>query len=145
VIATNLIIELQSHLRGGTCRAFPAGVRVHLKADDDEIFYYPDLAVVCGPQELDAKKLINPKLIVEILSPSTERIDRIEKARNYRSIATLEEYVLVAQRIPCVTVQRRTDQWRSLIVNSPDSVAELRSIGLSLPLQRIYEGALQRY
>ena len=74
-----------------------------------------------------------------MLSPSTERIDRREKALSYRQIATLEEYVLIAQDRPCIEFQRRCDDWRPTLATSLDSVATFRSIGLSLPLRQIYE------
>jgi len=77
-----------------------------------------------------------------VLSPSTEKIDRREKALNYRQIATLEEYVLIAQNRPRVEIQRRADEWRPTFVTSLDATAEFNSIGLSLPLTQIYEGVL---
>jgi Uma2 family endonuclease len=74
-----------------------------------------------------------------VLSPSTEQIDRREKALNYRQIATLEEYVLVAQDRPHVELQRRADNWQPTVVTSLDATAEFHSIGLSLPLTQIYD------
>jgi Uma2 family endonuclease len=74
-----------------------------------------------------------------VLSPSTERIDRYEKALNYRHIATLEEFVLIAQNRPYMEIQRRADGWQSTVVTSLDATAEFRSVALTLPLQQIYE------
>jgi Uma2 family endonuclease len=97
--------------------------------------------VKSGREGLKTCYLEEPKLIVEVLSPSTERIDRREKALNYRQVATVEEYVVVAQDSPCVEFQRRADDWRPTIATSLDSIATFRSIALSLPLRQIYEDA----
>jgi Uma2 family endonuclease len=139
VIALNLAAAFHGHLRGGPCRAFGAGLKVRLKVNQDEIFYYPDVMVACGPNP-EIRYRDNPRLIVEVLSPSTESIDKREKAVNYRHIPTLEEYVLVAERAPQVTIKRRSEEWGSLILSSLEETAEFRSIDLTLPLKRIYEG-----
>lgn len=80
----------------------------------------------------------SPRLIVEVLSPSTEYVDRREKAVNYRSILTLEEFVMVAQDPHEATLQRRSDDWRSIVFTQPEEVVELRSVGLSLSVAAIY-------
>ena len=97
--------------------------------------------VACGPQA-DDRFCTNPRLIVEVLSPSSECTDRREKALNYRQIPALEEYVLVAQRMAEVTIYRRSEHWAPLTLSSLEETAEFRSIELSLPLGQIYEGAL---
>ncbi len=96
--------------------------------------------VVCGRLDMDARDVSNPRLVVEVLSPSTRRIDKHEKAMNYRSIATLEEFVLIEQKRPEVIIQRRSEEWTPQVLTSLEDVAEFRSIALSLELQRIYEG-----
>src|SRR5688572_17630727 len=104
VIVDNLSNASHNHLRGAPCRALSAGVKVRLKLNEDDVFYYPDVMVVCGPLNMEDRYFCNPKLIVEVLSPSTEAIDRREKALHYRQIAALEEYVLVAQQTQEVTI-----------------------------------------
>ena len=126
--------------RGGPCRTYVQDVKIRLTVGRDEIFYYPDVSVACGPQDLEKVFLTDPKLIVEVLSPSTERVDRGEKSLNYREIPALEEYVLIAQHKPEVTLYRRSEDWRAQVLIQPDAAAELRSIALTLPLDRIYEG-----
>jgi len=74
-----------------------------------------------------------PEICVEVLSPSTERTDRREKAPNYRQIPTVEECVLVAQRTAEVTIYRRNERWAPMILRSLEETAEFRSIELSLP------------
>jgi Uma2 family endonuclease len=114
---------------------------LRLKVGHDDVFYYPDVMVACQREDASEYYLQLPKLIIEVLSPSTEKTDRREKALNYRQIAALEEYVLIAQNRSHLEIQRRADDWRPTLVTSPDATAEFRSIGLSLPLTQIYEGA----
>ncbi len=136
-----MFAAFHGHLRGRPCSSFINNFKLHLEVNESKFFYYPDVMVACGPQA-DIRFCTNPRLIVEILSPSTERTDRREKALNYRQIPALEEYVLVAQRTVEVTIYRRSEQWAPLILSSLEETAEFRSIELSLPLGKIYEGAL---
>jgi Uma2 family endonuclease len=142
VICLNVASAFLAHLRGGPCRAYVESVKVRFTVKRDEILYYPDVLVACGPQDLDEVFLTDPKLIVEVLSPSTARVDRREKALNYREIPTFEEYVLIDQRQSEVTVYRRSDDWRPQVLTQPDAEAQLRSIAFTLPLGRIYDGIL---
>jgi Uma2 family endonuclease len=152
-ITTRMLVTIANSLRGGPCQAYMSDVKVRLKVNTREHFYYPDLMVVCdhdgqghgqasgGASDHDSDSthfVRNPKLIVEVLSPSTEAIDRREKWLAYRQIATLDEYVLVAQDECEVTIYRRHHDWRPIVLNSLDGVAEFRSIKLSLPLAHIY-------
>lgn len=139
MITLSLASAFRAHLRGGPCRAFIENVKVRLTVQESEIFYYPDVMVVCGAGDPDAHFVREPKLVVEVLSPSTATIDRREKALNYRHIASLEEYVLVAQHRPEVTLYRRADNWHCHAVTAPGAFVEFRSIALSLPLEQIYE------
>lgn len=141
-IIENLANAFHDHLRGGPCRSYASGVKVRMKVNDDDVFYCPDVLVVCGPINNDGKYLPDPKLIVEVISPSTEYTDRREKALHYRNIASLEEFVLIAQKRHEVTIYRRSEEWRSEVLTAAESVAECRSVGLSLPLKVIYDGAL---
>ncbi len=138
-IALNLVAAFHAHVRGGPCKAYISDIKLRLKAGHDDLFYYPDVMVACEREDVSEYYLQHPKLIIEVLSPSTEKIDRREKALNYHSIVTVEEYVLVAQDRPYVEVQRRADNWQPTAVTSLDATAEFQSIGLSLPLTQIYE------
>jgi Uma2 family endonuclease len=113
--------------------------KLRLKAGHDDLFYYPDVMVACGQEGMTEYYLQHPRLIIEVLSPSTEQIDRREKAFNYHQIATLEEYILVAQDRPYVELQRRADDWQPTTATSLQAAAEFHSIGLSLPLTQIYD------
>jgi Uma2 family endonuclease len=142
VVSMNIATALAVHLRGGPCRAYAEALKVRIDVKQDAIFYYPDVFVACGPQDLEKVFLIDPKLVVEVLSPSTERTDRREKALNYREVPALEEYVLIAQHKPEVTIFRRSENWAAQVVKELNAVAELRSVALALSLGDIYEGAV---
>jgi Uma2 family endonuclease len=139
VVVSTLMFRIQNHLRGGPCDAIASQMKVHIRVEENEFYYYPDVVVTCGPQEMDSVVVDTPRLIIEVLSPSTERTDRSEKRLNYRHIASLEEYVLVAQ-LPCeATIHRRSENWSPLVLTTPESIVEFRSIGFSIKLEQIYE------
>ncbi|HEU5443250.1 MAG TPA: Uma2 family endonuclease, partial [Steroidobacteraceae bacterium] len=140
MIVTNLIGDIRTHLRGCPCRTHTSSRKVQFKCRGDDIVYRPDVWVACG-ENLDAEEELidEPRLVIEVLSPSTERIDRREKAVNYREIPTLEEIVLVAQWTAEITLYRRSDHWRPTILSALGETLELKSIELTLLLERIYE------
>ena len=142
MISLNVAAALLAHLGAGPCRAYVCDVKVHLTVDRDDIFYYPDVLVTCGQQDLESHLVRDPKLIVEVLSPSTEAIDRREKALNYRRINSLEEYILIAQNRREMTFFRRADAWRARVLPSSERIAEFHSVALTLPVDRIYGGVL---
>jgi Uma2 family endonuclease len=142
LIAVGLVSAFHTHLRGGPCKAYMADFKVRLEINREDIFYYPDVMVACQRVGVEQYYLRYPTLIVEVLSPSTESIDRREKLLNYPQISTVEEYVLVAQDSREVTIHRRAEDWVPHLVTEPDALVEFRSIKLSLPLARIYEGVL---
>jgi Uma2 family endonuclease len=141
-IARELVMAVGGHLRGGPCEPFSASLKLLIRTDIDEIFYYPDMMIACQRDDWGPNYVRNPKLVAEILSPSTQHIDRREKAMTYRRIASLEEYVLLAQDDHRVVVQRRAENWRPQMYSGPQATVEFRSIGLSVPLAQIYEGTL---
>src|SRR5258708_28293024 len=96
-IAGNIYAILHNGLRGRRCRAFISDLKVRLKLMGDDVFYYPDVVVGCDPRDTHRHFLRFPKVIVEVASKSTERLDRREKRLSYQTLETLEEYVLVAQ------------------------------------------------
>lgn len=129
----------RAHLKGGPCRPYMGEVQVKLRISRDDYVYYPDVMVVCGREKDGERFFTNPELIVEVLSPTTASVDRHEKQIAYRRIAALEEYVIVAQDSVEVTVFRRQDEWRPVVMGSLDATLELRSIGLTIPLAQIYD------
>jgi Uma2 family endonuclease len=110
----------------------------------DGLYTYPDVAVVCGePKLLDGRKdtLLNPALIVEVLSPSTEGYDRGFKFAQYRTLESIEEYALVWQSEPRVEVFRRQPggHWLLSEFIGIDSVCQFESVGAGVPLTEIYD------
>jgi Uma2 family endonuclease len=142
LISGNVVSAIHAHLRGGPCKAYMADFKVRLEINREDIFYYPDVMVACQRAGVEQYYLRYPTLLVEVLSPSTENIDRREKLLNYPQISTVEEYVLIAQETREVTIHRRSEDWAPRLLTVPDAVAEFRSIKFSLPLARIYEGVL---
>lgn len=140
LISGNIFASLHAHLRGGPCKAYMADFKVRLEINREDIFYYPDVMVACQRVGVEQYYLRYPTLLVEVLSPSTENIDRREKLLNYPQISTVEEYVLIAQATREVTIHRRAEDWAPRLLTAPDALADFRSIKFSLPLARIYEG-----
>ena len=102
-IAGNLFMHLRAAMRDGSCRVHMSEVKLHL----GRVIYCPDVMVVCGPEPGDERIENAPCLVVEVLSPSTERIDRHEKLSNYKRLSSLGAYLIVAQE------ERRVDRhWR---------------------------------
>jgi Uma2 family endonuclease len=112
--------------------------KVRLRLANEEIFYYPDVMVACDPRDTDRYFKRYPKIVVEVLSETTEVIDRREKFLSYRQIETLEEYVLIAQDRMEVTVFRRSNQWQSEISRKPEDELKLPSVHFSFHLKALY-------
>jgi Uma2 family endonuclease len=138
LIAGNLYTALRSHLRGGPCRVFMADLKVYV--EKAQAFYYPDVAVSCHAADTQPSTycIENPTLIIEVLSPSTERIDREEKLHNYQMLERLQEYVLVTQERREVQIYRRSASSWGLEVYATGDQVRLSSVGLELPIQSIY-------
>lgn len=145
LLATRLTRLIDTHLDGKPCRVVGSDMRIHVAPDG--LYTYPDLAVVCGqPQFVDAvvDTILNPVLLIEVLSPSTENYDRGLKAKMYRDIPSLQELLLVSQdRHEVELYRRRPDgSWSILERKGSDAVIELESIGYQLGLARLYSGIL---
>lgn len=144
LIAGNVLAALRAHLKGGPCSVFMSDVKVRLKHLENDIFYYPDVMVACDPRDTEKLYRLFPKVIVEVLSKNTERLDRREKFWAYRSAETFEEYVLVAQDKREITVFRKASGWQPEVINSADGMLELKSLGFSMALAAVYEGVNDR-
>lgn len=144
IITGNLSALLVSHLRDAGCIAYTTDMKVRLFSLN--LFYYPDLAVTCDERDLvsDQDFIQHPKLIVEVLSDSTEAFDRGEKFADYQSIPELEDYILIHQRQVLVEqFQRRSDNlWIPQVYRAGDAI-QLKSIGFSCPIEAIYEKVSQ--
>jgi len=145
-LASPLARHVGNALEGKPCRVFSADARVRVAATD--MTTYPDLSVVCGELERapeDERAMLNPVVIFEVLSDSTEAYDRGAKASHYRHIPALKEYVLVSQAEPCVEVQRRNSNghWEIHEFRAGEQ-ARLTSIGVALSVDELYRDPLAR-
>jgi Uma2 family endonuclease len=141
LIAANVLAGLGVRLRGTECRALGSDMRLLILREG--IGTYPDAMVLCGKPEFhDGRSdvLLNPTVVIEVLSPSTEAYDRGLKFEFYRSIPSLRHVVFVAQDHMSIEVYERTDAgWILQPAQGPDSIAALNAIGVDLPLSEIYE------
>ncbi|AKG24046.1 Uma2 family endonuclease [Calothrix sp. 336/3] len=140
LIVTNLIALFRPHLRGTSCRAFVSDMKVKVETTKADIFYYPDIIVTCDPQDNDRYVKTRPQLIIGVLSDSTKTTDKREKRINYQSLASLQEYVLIAQDEVRVEVYRQDGEgnWLQDILVENQQL-EFKSIGLTLTMADIYE------
>lgn len=141
IVAMNLAAPLHVHVQDRPCRVYTGRRQLQFRIDQDEFVYRPDVWLACGEgRDSKGKYVDEPRLVIEVLSPSTARFDRREKVASYREIPSIEEYVVVAPKPANVVIYRRAQQWRPQTVEALDGVLELQSVGLSLPLGRIYKG-----
>ena len=137
----NLIVgNLFANLKLGSpprCRVFALDMKVQISKEPEERYYYPDVFVTCSETDRDRHAKSEPILIIEALSPGTERTDRIEKRDAYKLLPSLMEYVLVEQDFPFVEIyRRRSNWWREAV--EPDTPVVLESVGLTLSFEQIY-------
>ena len=142
LIIGNLIGELWGALKKGPCRVTPSDLRVRVSPAG--LYTYPDVVVVCGePKYADnqADTLLNPVLIIEVLSPSTEGYDRGFKSAQYRTLASLQEYALVSQAEPRIEVFRRQPGagWLFSEAVGLEAVCRFENVGVSLALAELYD------
>jgi Uma2 family endonuclease len=141
-IALNLYRALYPHLRPRGCRVNVSDVKLQLSSSS--AYFYPDVIVSCDPQDLNSRKFIqHPKLIVEVLSPSTEAKDRGEKFTYCRTIPTLQEYVLIDSEKIAVDCYRRGEgrMWLYYPYTAGDIIT-LDSIEFEFPIELLYEGVV---
>ena len=141
-ISTNLSGLLWQHLKGKECENYSTDMRVFVP--ETNTYNYPDIVVVCGEPEFQDSvpdTLLNPVLLIEILSDSTESYDRGLKFENYRSINSLREYVLVSQNRPAVEkyVKHGDGFWLLSSVKGLDADITLESIDCPLSLDEVYD------
>ena len=143
MIAVNTLGQLLGKLRGTPCKPFNSAQRIHI--EKNSLFTYPDISIVCGEIETrnnDDWNILNPIVIVEILSPSTRDYDRGQKFKLYRDIPSLKEYLLIDSESINVEIFFLNDHgnWELIEYNSIDSLFALHSINVILELKEIYGG-----
>ena len=140
-IVLNTGSEIRQHLKNRSCKAYVNDMRV--KVNPTGLYAYPDVIVVCGKEQFEdthLDTLLNPTLIIEVLSDSTEAYDRGRKFEHYRHLDSLVEYVLIAQQRPHIESYRRQPdhQWLLTECSGLDATLRLQSIDCDLALAEIY-------
>lgn len=122
---------------GDACRVFSEGMKLQIRTNDRERYYYPDVFVCCDPEDREPYFKSSATLVVEVLSPSTERVDRTEKFEAYASLPSVMEYALVSQTAVEMELFRRRTGWKREFYQQ-DNVVTFESVGLSVSLSIFY-------
>ena len=145
LIISNVVGEGRNALKGKPCRMYESNLRVRIPRS--LLYTYPDATIVCGPLQFDPNDvnrmtIINPKVLIEVISTGTESYDRGEKFDRYRTLESLEEYILVNQAQPSVqSFLRQPDgTWSFAWFDGLEAVMRVRSVGIDLPLAEVYAG-----
>ncbi len=139
IVALNVASLLRNHVRGTPCRTFIADMKLRVEAAD--AFFYPDVMVICDERDRGATHVMrHPTLVVEVLSESTATYDRDQKFEHYRTLESLQEYVLIHPDRVSVDVFRRdaSGHWMLHPFRTGDEV-ELASLGFRAPIAAVYE------
>lgn len=145
-VANNIRNILHTQFRGRPCKYYSSDVRVQVTAGD--MYTYPDVSALCGVPTFDTadspQSLVNPQVIFEVLSPSTEGFDRGEKFRRYRKMESLVDYILVSADRRWVEhyMRQPTGAWTLAEHDLPGHVLEIETLGCRLPLENIYENVV---
>ncbi len=144
-VTANLIRALGNRLGAGPCAVMTSDMRI--KVPRSPYYLYPDTSVVCDKPQFDPESpatttLLNPRLIAEVLSPSTESYDRGKKLEKYIRIPSLEEYILISQDEPRLdTYFRHADgSWTFNVASGLDAAVAFRSLSITVPLDEIFAG-----
>ena len=140
-IKTNVLGELRSRLKGNPCAPFDSDLRIKCPTG---LYTYPDASVICSELEYDDEQqdtVLNPTLLMEVLSKSSEAYDRGKKFDHYRKIPSLREYVLISQDEPMIQrfLRNEDDTWTLSAVADLNQSIRLQSLGIELPLAEVYE------
>ena len=141
-IVANVISEMQLRLQGGRCETYASDMRLNVVATG--LRTYPDVSVYCEPLETDeddslGETFVNPTVLFEVLSKSTETYDRTTKAESYRQIRSLRAYVLISQDSPHVEIiERNGDAWKSTHADGVEAKLKLAALAVEIPLSQIY-------
>ncbi|WP_423146460.1 Uma2 family endonuclease [Rubrolithibacter danxiaensis] len=145
-ICVNLLAALSNKLKGNPCRPFNSDQRIHIP--QNSLFTYPDISIVCGNIETlnsDEYNILNPSVIIEILSLSTKNYDRGDKFKLYRDIPSLKEYILIDSESINVEAFRinETGHWELEEYKEAGTALNFPSLSLKIPLIEVYEGTKQ--
>jgi Uma2 family endonuclease len=141
LVATNLVAELRGRLKATDCVVYNSNLRVKVEATS--LFTYPDVSVACGRQRfLDDEEdtLLDPIVVIEVLSDSTEAYDRGKKFEHYRQIPTCREFLLVSQKEPRIEqfIRQANGEWTLREAAGLEAEIRLPSLGIVLPLAEVF-------
>ena len=139
LITTNTLTQIGNYLASSPCIVLCSLMKVRLI--EANCYYYPDVVVTCHPDDLqgDEDYIHHPKIVIEVLSKSTQEFDRTEKFIDYQTCPELQEYVLISQTEKFVEVRtRQSDRWETQVYKSGDRV-QLKSIDWTGPIEAIYQ------
>ena len=138
LVKANLTVALATRLRGGGCRTTSSDTAVRTTPDQ---IRYPDVVVDCGPVDLDALTASEPRVVIEVASPSTRDFDLAAKLDEYRETDSIAYVLLVEPAVVDVTLHARGEAgWVRTQYLFPDAVIEMPALGVTLPLAEIYDG-----
>jgi Uma2 family endonuclease len=141
-LVSNFIVEIGTRLKGKNCNVYPSDLRVHIPSTT--LYTYPDVVITCGKEEfLDEQTdtLLNPEILVEVLSPSTEDYDRGRKFGFYRQILSLKQYILISSdRMNIETFIKEGEHWVLYEYRNEKDAVKLPSLDKSVNLVDVYEG-----
>lgn len=140
IICLNVGAELRAGLRGSSCRTFSSDQRVKVQAGSP--YLYPDVSVACDPRYTTInglRTLLNPALIVEILSPSTAQDDKGTKFMQYQTIESLTDYLLVdSSEVAVLHYRKESEVWTPRLYDQASDRVELSGLNIALPVTEIY-------
>jgi Uma2 family endonuclease len=138
LVRGNLAVALHGHI-ADPCQVFTADMKLRIKSKIDERYYYPDVFVTCDPQDRERYTRDRALLVVEVLSPATERIDRTEKFEAYKRISSLVEYGLLSQDAVELELFRRPTDWQREFYQR-DNTVTFESVNVTLNISQLYRG-----
>ena len=145
-ITLDTATQLNNQLMDSECEVFASEMRV--RTNPEVSYFYPDVIVVCGEPRFEDDTfdtLLNPILVIEVLSPSTAAFDRGEKFEHYKQIASLQEYLLISQdRVRVEHYRRQGTQWTHTTLQELEDVLQFASIGCEVPLRAVYRRVVRK-
>lgn len=138
IIIANLTATIKGPLRGSQCRVYNSDVQLQLSK---KRYVYPDITISCDERDRNQKETIHyPRVVVEVLSPTTEATDRGKKAAYYRACPTIQEYMMVDSEEVLVEVHRREEEKWTINIFEPGDTIILESLSIQFPIEEAYEG-----